>query len=306
MNQNRVGGFALFGALAAIMLAGNAAAAPPRLFMISCDGLRPDAISPERTPHLAALKAAGTTAKLCMNDLPSVTMTNHASMLTGLSSHEHGVVLDIDLPGQITKKTLMDFGSEAGRRCAFFASKTKLHYLVHDHTCETVSVDTSPAVMTERALPLIGAGGPDIFFLHYAEPDSTGHRKGWMSEDYLEAVKRDDEWLGQVFEKTRQDGRPTYIMLLADHGGSGTNHFLNLPENRHIPWIVSGPGIAAGATLDEEVNVADTLPTALWLLEIPIPEGLTGVVRTKLRPTASAPTSRPASQPASGPSSSGA
>lgn len=294
-NPARLAHWATIHALLAFCLASSVFAAPPRLLVISSDGMRADALTAENAPNIAAMQSQGATACVCLNEMPSVTMTNHACMLTGLDAAGHGIYLDVELPGFIAKPTLMELAAAEGRRCAFLASKTKLKYFARPASCEFISWDTSSGKMTELLLPLLTADGPDVFFIHLSEPDSTGHRSGWMSPEYLEAVGRVDEWMGQIYDRIRADtSRPTYLILTADHGGKGTNHFLNIPEDRQIPWIVVGPGITPGLVIHENVSVLDTLPTALWLAGLPIPEGLPGVARTNIKSPS------PPSQPAAG------
>jgi arylsulfatase A-like enzyme len=133
-------------------------------------------------------------------------------------------------------------------------------------------------------LPHLAIDGPDLIFLHLRDPDSQGHQYGWLSPQYLDAVALSDSQVGQVMDVIdAQPERPTYLILTADHGGDGINHFLNIPENRTIPWIVSGPDIEAGRSIAEVVSTADTMPTVLWLLGLEIPPGLSGAARSSLR-----------------------
>lgn len=274
-------------ALVAAVLLPAAAPAASRVIIISVDGLRPDVISADVTPNIDALRAAGAQARRAVNDLPSVTLPNHATMLTGLVSDRHGLILNFDLEGTIPHATVFDYAAEAGLRSAFLASKTKLAYLAPPESVEFIDTTHEPAEMVERLLPLLSAGGPDLIFAHFKDPDSTGHRSGWLSPEYLEAARAMDALLGRVLEAARADTtRQTWVLVTADHGGLGTNHYLNVPENRLIPWIVAGPGIPAASTLDEDVSTADTTPTALWLLGVEPPANLSGRARTALIPTA--------------------
>lgn len=271
--------------LAALAGAPPASAAGPRLILISFDGLRPDAISEERSPNLAELRAAGVQAVNAINDLPSVTMTNHATMLTGQVADAHAVIWDFELPGRIAWPTLFEFARDAGLRSAFFASKSKLIYFAKPEALEVIDIDGDQNALVDRLLAQITPDGPDLIFLHLRDPDSTGHAQGWMSEPYLQAVAWDDELLGRIRSAVAADtARPTYWILTADHGGDGDNHFLNVDWNRKIPWIVVGPGIPAGGVLEQPVSVADTTPTALWLLGVvEPPPGLAGRVVTAVK-----------------------
>lgn len=262
---------------------------PPRLLVISSDGLRPDALSPHRTPNISAMITDGASACICLNVMPSVTMTNHATILTGVPAEEHHVMLDVELPGVIQTPTLLDMGAAHGRRCAFLGSKTKMKYFARPSVCEFIATDGSSGRTVERLLSLLTQDGPDVLFVHLSEPDSTGHKFGWMSAEYMEAVGRVDELLGQIRARLFEDAeRPTYLVLTADHGGKGTNHFLDIPEDRQIPWIVVGPDIRPNYLVGETVSTLDTLPTVLWLGGLPKPENLPGKVRREIRRGAAA------------------
>jgi len=252
--------------------------------LVSVDGLRPDAISPDWAPRLWELQAAGVRAEGALNDMPSATLPNHATMLTGLVSDLHGVNLNVELPGTIEARTLFDYTAAAGLRGAFYACKSKLRHLAREGALETVDVGGGEAAgRVARLLTQLTPDGPDVFFLHLNDPDSTGHRAGWMSDEYLRAVTEMDALIGQIVDAIAADGtRETYLLVTADHGGAGTNHFLNIREDREIPWIVTGPDIPPGIVLDAVVTSADTTPTALWLLGVEAPPGLSGVARTSI------------------------
>ncbi|MGE0480695.1 MAG: alkaline phosphatase family protein [Phycisphaerae bacterium] len=259
------------------------AAAGPRVVLISVDGLRPDAITPDVAPALTTLRDGGIAAT-AFNDLPSATLPNHASMLTGLVGDVHGLVANFDLPGKIRFPTLFDFAAASSLRSAFFASKSKLRYLAPDRALEVLEITGELEPLAESVVNVLRPDGPDLVFVHLREPDSTGHAHGWMSPEYLGAVARSDQQIARIVAAARADTtRDTYFLVTADHGGEGLNHFLNLNVNREIPWIVHGPGIAAGVRLEGAVSIVDTTPTVLWLLGGAIPDGLSGVARTQVR-----------------------
>lgn len=276
----------------AVCLAGSSSAAAQnaRLVLISVDGLRPDVITAADTPNMAALRDGGASAADALNDLPSATLPNHTTMLTGLVGDRHGVVLNFELPGTVAFPTLFDFAHESGLRSAFFASKSKLKYLAPPDVLETVDIDGETGPLVDRLIEQISPDGPDLIFVHLRDPDSAGHAGDWLSEVYFDAVRAMDALVGEIVAAIEADtSRESYIILTADHGGSGTNHFLNIPENRMIPWIVWGPGIQAATTLKAAISIADTTPTALWLLGAAVPEGLSGVARREVRDAADDP-----------------
>src|SRR6188768_1952323 len=68
---------------------------PSRVVMMVWDGMRPDMISPERTPNLAALSASGCVFDANHAVVPTVTRINAATMATGAPPSVHG------LPGNV-------------------------------------------------------------------------------------------------------------------------------------------------------------------------------------------------------------
>ncbi|MCZ6683577.1 MAG: alkaline phosphatase family protein, partial [Planctomycetota bacterium] len=65
-------------------------------------GLRPDAIETAGATVLLDLIAGGSFQATAVNEIPPVTLPNHASMVTGQSVARHGVLLNTDLPGRAT------------------------------------------------------------------------------------------------------------------------------------------------------------------------------------------------------------
>src|SRR5262249_60048171 len=43
---------------------------------------------------------------------------------------------------------------------------------------------------------------PDLMFVHFSDPDEAGHARGWMSPEYLRAVRESDRCLGQLLPPT--------------------------------------------------------------------------------------------------------
>ncbi|RVT90104.1 hypothetical protein EOD42_24045 [Rhodovarius crocodyli] len=64
----------------------------PRFIMVALDGMRPDMVSAENTPHLAALAAAGTRFTNARSVFPSETRVATPSLVTGCRPGGHGMV----------------------------------------------------------------------------------------------------------------------------------------------------------------------------------------------------------------------
>lgn len=243
-----------------------------RVVLISFDGLRPDAIEAARAPTLQRLVAGGATTLVCENELPPATLPNHASMLTGKPVYEHGVLMNWDLPGYIAVPTLFEFAKQAGLKSAFFASKSKFTFLCRPASVAVRVIDTHVDTMTDRALETLRDLRPDLTFIHFNEPDGAGHRIGWMTPEYLAAVRRMDALLARIMLELKQDGllAETCVLITADHGGQGKNHAFNTPAERHVPMILFGAGVQPGRIIRKPMHVRDAAPITAFLLGIPM------------------------------------
>jgi arylsulfatase A-like enzyme len=65
--------------------------------------------------------------------------------------------------------------------------------------------------------------------------------------------------------------REGHVLLHSDHGGHDWTHGTDQPEDMTIPWILSGPRVRSGSTLDAPVSLLDSAPTVAHLLGLPAP-----------------------------------
>ncbi len=59
-----------------------------------------------------------------------------------------------------------------------------------------------------------------FFFIHFSDPDHTGHKYGENSPEYTAGIKSDDEWTGKIIAKVKELGLydKTLIYIVTDHG----------------------------------------------------------------------------------------
>lgn len=252
------------------------------VLIVSVDGLRPDAIEACDAVHMKELIARGVRAAEARTVQPTLTLPSHASMLTGLDVARHGVTWNSATPGWIQFPTALSAAREAGLRTGAFYAKPKLRYLFPpgDATVEVcVDEDEGSAETLAREFAAAWSKAPlDLVFIHFREPDAAGHREGWMSGPYLQAVEAADRALGQVLESVRVSGRfeRTAVIVTADHGGTGAHHW----DDPKIPWICAGPEVAQGVRLERLVRTFDTAVTALRFLGLRA-AGLDGLAVTE-------------------------
>lgn len=109
-------------------------------------------------------------------------------------------------------------------------------------------------IVTALVAQQTGDSPNNYSFVHFNNPDSAGHSFGWGSPTYLNSIITVDGFLGQIFDVIDNPSSPlhgnTAVILSADHGGTGGGHGdPSIPLNYTIPFMVWGPGVAAGADL---------------------------------------------------------
>jgi predicted AlkP superfamily pyrophosphatase or phosphodiesterase len=165
--------------------------------------------------------------------------------------------------------SVFDVVHDSGGTTAIFASKAK--FLLFSRTwnahgaadrtgtdngsakIDRITIDKDNARLVSELNAELRTKPRQFTFLHISLPDDAGHRNGFMGSEYLTAVRHTDELLESILSTI--DGRPTLkqqllVVLTADHGGDGGSHATatKLP-NMRVPFMVWGPGVAAGRDL---------------------------------------------------------
>jgi predicted AlkP superfamily pyrophosphatase or phosphodiesterase len=251
-----------------------------RVIILSIDGLRPDAIQLAPMQNLLKLAQGGAYSLNAQTTYPSVTLSAHASMLTGLCPSEHGVNWNDYIPenGYALGTDLFDLASAAGLRTDMYVTKKKLEQLTEPASLDnTVFVNDRDLVLMERLLDEFPADF-GVLFIHFGISDGMGHSYGWLSSQQFSTLYRADQALGQLLDEleARNLRSETLIIVTADHGGHDSTHGSNSPEDMTIPWIASGSGVVA-KPLTTLIHTTDTAATAAFALGLPIPAEWNGV-----------------------------
>lgn len=246
------------------------------MVIISIDGLRPDALEQADTPILDGLRAQGAYSPAAKTVLPSVTLVSHASMLGGMSPAKHGIYWNSDNPnlGKIKGPTLFSAAHATGLSTAMVVGKPKLEHLVLPGSVDNyIYAGFTDRQVANEAVALIQSDMPALLFIHLPDVDSVGHAVGWMSLAQLLALHMTDSLIGEIVTALQEQGyfAQTLLIITADHGGSSRQHGSDSPEDMTIPWLVVGPGVPAGITLQREIVTYDTAATALYALHVPVP-----------------------------------
>jgi hypothetical protein len=234
--------------------------------VISIDGCRPDALVAAPAPNLINFGAQGVIAAQAYTIPYSFTLPSHSAMLSGYDMEHHGVTWNAPLPelGYIKVPTIFSVAHAAGFRTVMIMGKDKFLTLQLPDTLDEVhEVGLDEDGITDTAVWVIEKGNFDLLFIHLPNPDLTGHATGWMSPQYLAKVAHADQLFARI--KRALPANAT-VIVTADHGGHDFGHGADLEIDRHIPWMMGGPGIRKHTVIDKRVETMDTAATALKVL----------------------------------------
>ncbi len=253
-----------------------------RVVVVSVEGLRADAVTRYGPPTLSRLAAEGASL-LATTVLPTLTVPAHLSMWSGVSPDRHGVQNDTlrFTPEMASLNPVFKRSREGGFGAAAFVSdQGPLSGFGELLSCRLAFgldslalVPPTARAAVDGALPSIAASDLELLFLHLPDPDGAGHRFGFTSAQYGEAVQAVDSALSDLVDAL--DPATTLLLVTAPHGGGGAFgdrlHGSSHPADREIPLILWGAGARAGAS--GLASVLDVAPTALWALGMaPPPE----------------------------------
>ena len=254
--------------------------------IITIDGLRPDAILEADASNLKALIKKGSYTPTAKTVDPPKTLPSHISLVTGLAPKKHGTYINEWDPeiGYIKFETIFTIAKKEGFSTAVFAGKDKLNFIAVPKSIDKLEVikysPTSVEEISESFISYVKQNMPGVTLIHFPEPDIPGHKKGWMSQEYLNSVTRVDNALGQIIASLKQMEiyDKTFIVITADHGGKDYSHKGDHPYVIRIPWLAVGNGVKTNYVINKQVYIYDTAPTVLKALGISPPQNIDGRV----------------------------
>ena len=135
-----------------------------------------------------------------------------------------------------------------------FASKTKFSLYQRSWPgMDRATIQLDNDVLVTRLCRDLATSGRAFTFAHLSDTDLAGHAYGWLSPEYLTAVRRADAQIGRVLSTIRSTAElneHTVVVVTTDHGGIGLSH--SDPRkyaDYRIPFLVWGPGVPAGVDL---------------------------------------------------------
>lgn len=278
---------------------GQAPAPPPlvarNLLLVTIDTLRADRVGAygyraARTPALDATARGGARFERAYATAP-ITLTSHASLLTGLyppghGARHNGVRVKDGVPTLAT--VLRSKGFATAAFVAAFPLERRFGLATgFDDYGDRLPRDARGRPVNERpgrevADEAIGwlrheQARPFFLWVHFFEPHAPygDPARGALrpaGERYDEEVATADHEAGRVLAALGSRARDTLVIVAGDHGEAFGEHgevghsLFVYDTTLRIPLILRGPGVPAGRVVVEPVTLVDIVPTAMRLL----------------------------------------
>ena len=258
----------LFTALVLVML-GLQVVMGQRVVVIGLDGFSVEGYEQANIPHLRQLMSEGVLSLTTRSVMPSVTLPNWTSHLTGSGPEEHGVVnnqwtlAEHELPptesdgeGYFPSIFKVVKDQIPAVETAYYYNWANLIHPINQTYLDEVSYleDDRYIENYDKAVKFLedNAASPTLIFLYSVHTDHAGHGFEWMSSEYITALEEADQEIGDLLGELKQKDlyEDTHFFLITDHGGIGKSHGGVTEREMLVPWGVTGPGIRNGVTLD--------------------------------------------------------
>lgn len=250
----------------------SAAPERTRVYVLVVDGCRPDEITAQLTPRLAALRASGTTYPAARSLPVMETIPNHVMIMTGVRpdrsgvaansvyDRAEGVVRDLDRPSDLRFPTLLERLRESGLTTGSVLSKAYLFGIFGEratHRWEPAPLvpgsGHAPDQFTADALmAMVDAADPDLVFANFGDIDRIGHAD--VSGTTLKvartaALASTDTQVGRFVDHLKATGRweTSVLVVLADHS---------------MDWSVPTNVISVGLVLEARPDLRDAVVVA--------------------------------------------
>ena len=242
-----------------------------KVLLILVDGMTPASLAASESPFYPELCRSSRYSLSVRTVMPSVTLPCHMSLFHSVSAERHGILTNTYVPQVRPVNGLCEVLAAAGKICAFFYNWEQLRDLSRPGSLRRsefiswrhCSYEASNRMLTDAVIETLKAKDtPDFIFLYLGWVDEAGHKYGWMTPEYLTAVRESLAGIARIVEILPDEYR---LIVTADHGGHDRSHGTDAPEDMTIPLFFRHASLAPGQ-LPDGATILDIAPTiAAWL-----------------------------------------
>ena len=264
---------------------------PIHVVVVGVDGLSPDGVHQASTPNLDALMEQGAYSFKARAVLPTSSSPNWASMINGAGPEQHGIISNAWRPDDYSIEptiggvgpvfaSIFDLIAEADPDAVSASIYDWGGFgRLYNRDAVTIDIDADgPQAAADSAVAVIHAHKPVFTFVHLDHVDVAGHRDGHGTPGYYASVEEADRLIGILLEGLESAGmsESATVIVSSDHGGVGTGHGGESMAELEIPWIIRGPLVPAGTSIESPIDTYDTAATVAHLLSLTQPDGWIG------------------------------
>ncbi|MFW9944796.1 MAG: alkaline phosphatase family protein, partial [Candidatus Sifarchaeia archaeon] len=266
------------------------------------DGVRADTFFSTDKPNIEALGEWANFTDTTCSTLISVSRTGYGVLSSGVNSSESEVISN-DYSEEFRADTIWNATVRNSGKTAFVGSYSWyvmfgkwINYTISFSGGQLVNVtnpgsrietpleDPDDSNVSQYAQALFDAQRPTLMIVHFSDTDHEGETKGPFSQEYVDALKNEDEYIGAILSKYEDAGilNQTAVVITSDHGMVGVaadrgSHGGVEREALHIPLLIRGPAVTPGV-YSESAHQNSIVPTLSVLLGNEIPSDSSGRV----------------------------
>lgn len=243
-----------------------------RVYVLVIDGCRPDEITTELTPHLVALRDAGTNFPAARSLPIMETIPNHVMMMTGVRPDRSGVpansiydrveasVRDLDRPTDLRFPTLLErlhskkltTGSVLSKQYLFGIFGERATYRWEPAPLMPLTEHAPDQYTVDALIAMVDGPDPDFVFANLGDVDRIGHSD--VTGTTVQAARAvalvdTDRQVGRFIDRLVATGKwaSSVILVLADHS---------------MDWSIPSNVISVDLILTARRDLADSIAIA--------------------------------------------
>jgi len=272
------------------------------VLIIGLDGFSAEGFKAAKHPNLDRLFADGILSLSTRPVMPSITLPNWTSHLTGSGPEEHGVTandwtlekhplkaLQTDAEGYYPSIFKVLKAEYPNAKTAYYYNWKELIYPINKKYLDEVYFEAQDQYKQSyaKAFDFLqrNRSNPTLVYLYSVHTDHAGHGFGWMGPEYIKAIEDADVEIGILVEKLKSAGlyQKMHILLITDHGGIKKGHGGVSAAEMEVPWAITGPKVRKGGlttSFNSNKNTSLVLAKIFGLKKLPavwtgtIPEGV--------------------------------
>ena len=236
------------------------------------------------TPNIDRIFKNGAVCRRALTELPSISAECWGSILHGVDCRRHGLTnwatgrrpYPADSPYPSVFRVIREHRPEA--EMASFCDWNNVNFGIIEDGIGVYKFHAPDRDLVEPAVEYIASHDFTLLFFHFDSVDHEGHAHGYGSPEHLEAIRKNDEYIGRITDAIQRRGwlEDTLIIVVPDHGGTPPDargrgsHGGDSDAEKYVCFFASGGG-ARHAELHDMLT-RDTAPAILHALGIPAPD----------------------------------